>query len=316
MALRTIFFGNSRNVFSAKFYAALLETDCEIVGAVDIPTAVGASTNPHADSTRVNFMTDALQRGVTALAPERPNRPEVVQTIGALQPDLFLAVGYTKLLKADMLAVPRIVSANVHASLLPAYRGKHPVFWALRHGEKFSGLTLHAMDASLDTGDILYQKEVRTRSNDSVATLYERIIDKGLPLVDQLIRDAGLGALPRKPQNTDKGSYFSGTTEKDFHIQWSRPAEEIRRWIVTTPGQCFTQIAGKRIFFLDALAVPCPPHVTSGTLLAMGPSNCTIATGNGALEIGKFRDSKNRQTTAADLFRKEGLPIGEVIPPQ
>jgi methionyl-tRNA formyltransferase len=218
-------------------------------------------------------------------------------------------------LKADLLAVPRIVSANVHASLLPAYRGKHPVFWALRHGEDYSGLTLHAMDASLDTGDILYQMEVRTRSNDSVATLYERIIDQSLPLVEQLIRDAGLGALPRKPQDKDKGSYFSGTTEKDFHIQWSRPVEEIRRWIVTTPGRCFAQIGGKRIFFLDALEVPCPPHSTAGTLLAIRPSTCTVATGNGALEIGNIRDSKNRQTTAADFFREEGLCTGEVLPP-
>jgi len=315
MALRAVFFGNSRNVFSAKFYAALLETDCEIVGAVDIPTAAGASTNPSADTTRVNFMTDALHSGVTALAPERPNRSEVVQTIESLQPDIFLAVGYTKLLKADMLAVPRIVSANVHASLLPAYRGKHPVFWALRHGEEYSGLTIHAMDANLDTGDILYQTEVRTCSNDSVATLYERIIDQSLPLVERLIRDAGLDALPRKPQDKDKGSYFSGTTEKDFHIQWSRPVEEIRRWIVTTPGQCFAPIGGKRIFFLDALAVPCPPDVPGGTLLALRPSTCTVAAAGGALEIGKIRDSKNRQTTAADFFREESLCIGEVIRP-
>jgi methionyl-tRNA formyltransferase len=224
-------------------------------------------------------------------------------------------VGYTKLLKADMLSLPRIVSANLHASLLPAYRGKHPVFWALRHGEEHSGLTIHAMDASLDTGDILYQTKVRTRSDDSVATLYERIIDQSLPLVTRLVRDAELGALARTPQNKDQGSYFSGTTEKDFHIQWSRPVEEIRRWIVTTPGQCFAQIGEKRIFFLDALAVPCPPHVTGGTLLAIRARTCTVAAADGALVIGKIRDSKNRQTTAADFFREEGLGLGEVIPP-
>ncbi len=76
--------------------------------------------------------------------------------MAALCPDMFVAVGYTDLLRAPLLAVPRILAANFHASLLPAYRGRHPVFWALRHGERWAGLTVHVMDEGFDTGDVLY----------------------------------------------------------------------------------------------------------------------------------------------------------------
>ena len=201
---------------------------------------------------RSNYAEEAARRGVPVYEPSNPNLPEFVAAIGALKPDLFLAVGYMFRLKAEILAVPRIVSANVHASLLPAYRGRSPVFWALRHGEPYSGLSIHSMDEELDQGNLLYQVRVRTRKNDTVASLYDRIIAKGLKLVPKLIADAERGRLPRIPTPESAGSYFSAAKEADFRLDWSRGSEELRRWIVITPGQCFTDVRGQRVFLLDA----------------------------------------------------------------
>ena len=182
----------------------------------------------------------------------------------ALKPDLFLAVGYMFRLKAEILAVPRLVSANVHASLLPAYRGRSPVFWALRHGEPYSGLSIHSMDQELDRGNLLYQVRVRTRKNDTVASLYDRIIAKGLKLVPKLIADAERGRLPRIATPESAGSYFSAAKEADFRLDWSRGTEELRRWIVITPGQCFTDVRGQRVFFLDAKIAANPKKAVAG----------------------------------------------------
>lgn len=313
--MRVVFLGNSRNVFSERFYGALCETDCQIVAVVDVPLAAAGSTNPSSDTTVMDYMSEARKRGMVALAPDKPNRPNVVERIRSVRPDLLFAVGYTKLLKAELLTTPSVVAANVHASLLPAYRGKHPAFWALRHGEHNSGLTIHAMDAKLDTGNILYQVQVPTQPDDSVATLYERIILRGLPLVSQLISDAQQGTLPCLPQSEEGASYFSGTTEEDFRIDWSQPAEEIRRWIATTPGQCFADISGKRVFFWDAHCVPNHGVTQNGQVLEIGEVECTITTSAGAVQLSKIHVESHQPSPLAAFCRRHGIGVGHSLEP-
>jgi methionyl-tRNA formyltransferase len=135
---------------------------------------------------------------------------------------MILAVGYPKILKQPVLSIPRLVPVNFHASLLPAYRGKHPVFWCLRNDERWSGLTVHVMDPGIDTGDILYQVRVPTRKNDTVHTLYDRIMVKSVKLVPRLVQDAESGVLIRTPQQEAGKSYFSSIREEDYRLCWSQ----------------------------------------------------------------------------------------------
>jgi methionyl-tRNA formyltransferase len=243
--------------------------------------------------------------------PNNPNLPEFVAAIAALKPDLFLAVGYIFRLKTEILALPRIVSANVHASLLPAYRGRSPVFWALRHGEPYSGLSIHAMDQELDQGSLLYQVRVRTRKSDTVASLYDRIIARSLKLVPKLITDAERGQLPRISTSETAGSYFSAAKDADFYLDWSRSAEELRRWIAITPGQCFSNVRGQRVFFLDARTVATSRTTAPGTLLTIAATSCTVATADGALRIGMIRLQSGEPMPAPHFCRQSGLTIGD-----
>jgi len=231
----------------------------------------------------------------------------------AVAPDLFLAVGYMFRLKAEILTVPRIVSANVHASLLPAYRGRSPVFWALRHGERYSGLTVHAMDDRLDTGALLYQVRVRTRKDDSVASLYNRIIAKGVEVVPRLVADAAGDRLPRRPQPQEGGSYFSAAKETDFRIDWPRSAEELRRWIAATPGKCFAAAGQTRIYFLDARLAANPRGAAAGTVLRIGRFGCTIASGDGALRLDRIELPTARRMPMAQFCRESGLTVGDRV---
>jgi methionyl-tRNA formyltransferase len=294
MMLRVVFFG------------------CELVGAVDVPPSRRASTNP-AVTDFPGFAEDGHLQGISVFEPVSPNLPDFVEAMRDLAPDLFVAVGYTNLLKKQILSVPRILAANFHASLLPAYRGKHPVFWALRRGELRAGLTVHVIDAGLDTGDVLYQVRVRTRKRDSVASLYDRIMDRSVSLVGRLIEDAEGGKLRRTPQPGIGASYYSSVCEDDFRLDWSSDAEQLRRWIQTSPGQCFCDVAGRRVFPMDAEAVPGRADVPIGVLVRIGRSSCTVAAGKGALRVRRARVDQQGEQSMPQLCRELGLEQGDPL---
>ncbi len=254
MALQVVFFGNSASTFSARHFAALQAAPCALAAVVDVPPAKSGTTNPLPPDLP-NFVEAARQRGVPCFEPASASDPASVAALRRLEPDLFVSAGYALILKNELLGVPRLLAANFHASLLPDYRGKHPVFWTLRGGERWAGLTVHAMDPGIDTGDILYQVKVRTRRDDTVATLYERIMERSIELVSRLVADATRGDIPRRPQPQGSGAYFSSTTDADFCIDWTWPAEKIRHTINMTPGQCFAEVHGQRIHLAGAQAV-------------------------------------------------------------
>ena len=250
--LRVIFFGNSQSTFSNRFFTPLLDAPCDLVGVVDVPPAKRQSTNPWTATGVPSFVDAARARGTPAFEPPNPNTPDFEGTLAGLAPDLFLAAGYMFLLKPPLLSIPRLLAVNLHASLLPAYRGKHPVFWALRNGERQAGLSAHVMDPHFDTGDILYQVRVRTRKRDTVSSLYDRIIEKSISLVPRLISDVVQGTLPCIPQPEADASYFSSVSDEDFLLDWTRTAESLRRWIRTSPGECWRMVAGRRVYFLNS----------------------------------------------------------------
>ena len=215
--MRLIFFGSSQNVFSGRFYQALRESGlrdrrrggraARRNGRPPIPR--GTPPWPISPGTRVG-------RGLPVFDPPDPNAPEFVAALRGLRPDLFLAVGYMLRLGRRSWPFPESSPPTCTPRSCPAYRGRSPVFWAVRNGERYSGLTIHAMDERLDTGDLLYQVRVRTRRDDTVASLYDRVIAKGLSLVPRLIADARRGRLPRKAQPAEGGSYYSAAKEVRF----------------------------------------------------------------------------------------------------
>ena len=214
--MRVVFFGDGENIFSNRHFHALLETDARIEAVVDAPKANWRSTNT-ADSGEVeSFVVWAERCGVPVRKDENPNTPDTVQALAALDPELFIAVGYTKRIKDGLLSVPRLGAVNFHASLLPAYRGKHPLYWALENKEPLVGLSVHFMDPGLDTGNIVYQVEVAVRENDTVASLYARIMDLSTGLVVRLLEDAKEGRLHGTPQEDFpwEPSYYSSLPEE------------------------------------------------------------------------------------------------------
>ncbi len=312
MAVRVIFFGNSASTFSAQYFAALLDEPCELVGVVDVPAGRQNTTNPLAVGL-LNFVNEARKGSIPNYQPSDPNISTFAAKLAKLKPDLILAAGYAIILKEEILALPGLLSVNFHASLLPHYRGKHPVFWALRNGEKWSGLTVHVMDPGIDTGDIIYQVKIRTRRNDNVATMYKRIIDQSVDFVGQLIADAESDSIPRQPQPVNTGSYFSSTSEEDFQIDWAWSADKIKRFITTTPGKCFAIIGGQKVYFFNAQIEARITISSPGTLLSIRNTRAAVATGSGILSSSLIKIKYGETESFAGFCRRERLQSGDTL---
>lgn len=312
MAVRVVFFGNSISTFSARHFAALLDEPCQLVGMVDVPSAKQNTTNPLAAGL-LNFVDEARNRSIQVFEPANPNIPSFINAIRRLKPDLFIAIGYPLILHEKILAVPRLLAANFHASLLPDYRGKHPVFWTLRHGEKRAGLTVHEMDTGIDTGEIIYRVRIRTRQDDTVAALYDRIMDQSVDFVGQLITDAERDSIPLQPQTKVAGSYFSSTNEEDFELDWAWSAKKIKRFITITPGKCFAMISGQKVYFFNANKETGVTTSSPGTLLNIRNTRAVVAAGSGILSSSLIQIEGGEPESFAGYCRREGLQPGDSL---
>ncbi len=215
--INVVFFGDGGNVFSNRHFHALRKTDVHIQAVVDAPKKKWKSTNTAAETDLDSFIEWGKRQEVPVITAEDPNDDETLRFLSGLGSDLYIAVGYNRLLKSELLSLPSIGAVNFHASLLPAYRGKHPLYWALQNNEALAGLSVHFMDAGLDTGDIIYQIHVETRKNDTVPELYIRSMDKSVGLMSRLIDDARTGELKGAPQDQFPWtpSYYSSLPGED-----------------------------------------------------------------------------------------------------
>ena len=179
----------------------------------------------------------AKEKRIALFCPERVNAPEWIEKIAGYGPDAIFSFYYRSMLCREILDAATCGAFNLHGSLLPAYRGRVPVNWALVNGETRTGVTLHCMVEKPDAGDIVGQRAVDIHFNDTARTLYDKLCAAAGTLLAEvlpLIRD---GRAPRLPQDLSKGSYFSGRRPEDGRIDWSWPALRIYNLIraVTEP---------------------------------------------------------------------------------
>jgi methionyl-tRNA formyltransferase len=214
----------------------------------------------------------ARERRIEVVMPEDPNAAEFVARIRALRPDFLFSFYYRLMLKPALLAVPKRGAFNMHGSLLPRYRGRVPVNWAVLHGETQTGATLHEMVEKPDAGRIVDQEAVAILPDDLAVEVFgkvtgaaERVLRRSLPrLID--------GTAVLHPQELSRGSYFGGRRPEDGRIDWSAPAKRIHDLVRAVappyPG-AFTEIEGKRLRILrtrrcaEQSDVPASPYLNA-----------------------------------------------------
>lgn len=207
----------------------------------------------------------ATLHGIPVITPDDPNTPDIVAQIAALQPDFIFSFYYRQMLQPTLLAIPTQGAWNMHGSLLPQYRGRVPVNWAVLHGERQTGATLHRMLEKLDAGGILAQQAVPILPDDTAHEVFQKVTVAAEMALDNVLPRLLAGTAVEQPQNLAVGSYYGGRKPEDGRIHWQQPAAAIHNLIRAVappyPGAfCTTSLGELRI--LKSLLIPAQTSMT------------------------------------------------------
>jgi methionyl-tRNA formyltransferase len=233
----------------------------------------------------------ARTRGIPVYTPEKVNTPEWVEQIAALRPDLILSVYYRHMISPKILGLARLGAYNLHGSLLPKYRGRAPINWAVLHGEPRIGMTLHRMVKAPDAGAIVDQEGIEIGPRDTAEQAFRKVLPCARRVLARQIDALLAGTARETPQDESHATYFGARTPEDGRITWRQTSGEIFNLIraVTDPYPgAFTDIGVTRLMVW--WAEPDTPATRGragrpGEILSLTP--LVIATGDGALELTK-----------------------------
>lgn len=262
----------------------------------------------------------ARHHGLPAFAPPSPNHDVIQGLLKTLNPDVFLSVWYRRLLNLELLALPRIAALNLHGSLLPAYRGRAPVNWALVNGERLTGVTLHHMTAEADAGDIVAQEVIEILPGDTAYTLYQRMVNVGVDLLLKAYPAVIAGIAPRVPQDHARATSFPRRTPEDGRVEWSWSAERIANMIraVTHPFPgAFVGDGSHRLFLWAGRALHgVTTSATPGSLIEIRPSEgITVATSDGVLLFTRVQSAGVAEEAADVWALRRTLRLGDILAP-
>ena len=228
----------------------------------------------------------ASVKGIELHAPEDPNHPLWVERIRRMKPDFIFSFYYRNMLGKELLAIPKKGAINLHGSLLPKYRGRCPINWAVLNGEKETGVTLHYMTEKPDAGDILAQEKFSISSDDTALDVHQKAAEAAAVLLRKALPKLKKGTLKGIPQNNDKSTYYGGRKPADGVIDFAKSATEIRNLVraVTRPYPgAFAFLGEKKYLFWQVSEVKAAKKAAPGTILSTSP--LTVACGKGAIRV-------------------------------
>jgi methionyl-tRNA formyltransferase len=226
--VRLAYFGTS--AFAVPALQRLSAHVALVVTQPDRPTGRGLEARP------TEVKSAALQLGLPVETPERSRDKAFVERLRALDADAFVVASYGQILSKSLLAVPRQGCFNLHASLLPKYRGAAPIQYALLNGDRETGVTLMRMDAGMDTGDIVAATKTEVRPNETAGELHDRLALLAADLIEEWIGRLTIGDYPRTPQESSSATYAPKVTKADAELSFDRPAaKEHDRYRAFTP---------------------------------------------------------------------------------
>ncbi len=320
--MRVVFFGTPE--FALPSLQLLLQRQSlfEVVGLVcqpDRPQGRGQKVLP--PPTKVL----AQAHGIPVWQPVRLRRdPEVSAALEALAADVFVVVAYGQILPPAVLQMPRLGCVNVHASLLPAYRGAAPIQWAIANGETETGVTTMLMDEGLDTGAILLQAKLPIGPEQTGLELASQLAQLGAELLVETLVKLEKGEITPIPQDDSRATYAPLLKKQDFQLDWRRPAQALHNQIRAFSPDCFTGLQGKRIKIVRSAAPqlhppPDPlPQGSPGEVVGLAKGEGVyVATGEGSLLIRRAQLPGRKEQSAWDLVNGGQLRVGmrfEVLP--
>jgi len=256
----------------------------------------------------------ALQFGLPVVQPEKiKNNEQFRSQLSSLAPDAVIVVGYGRIIPQWMIDLPLLGNLNVHASLLPKYRGAAPIQWAIASGESVTGVTTMRIDAGLDTGDVLLQKEIPILADDTAETLAPRLADLGAALMIETLYGLQAGTLTGRSQDHSKATLAPVLKKEDGLIDFQRTAVEIwnrLRGFQPWPG-AYTRFRGKQLQIHAAKPLPSLSTSTPGELVAENDSFIVGCGNKSALEVTELQLEGKKRMSARDFLHGYRLTPGE-----
>lgn len=305
--MRIVFMGTP--AFAAPSLQALLDHGYDVAAAV---------TQPDRPSGRRMKLTPcpvkalALSRGVRVLQFERIRRQEGLDALRAAAPDLFVTAAFGQILSQTMLDIPPLGTVNVHASLLPKYRGPAPVHWCIIKGETETGVTTMLTDAGIDTGDILLQRSTPIAPAETAGALTDRLSVLGASLLIETLARIEAGTCPRTPQDEAQASRQPMLDKATGRIDWTRPAmaiENLVRGVNPWPGAWTRMPDGGTLKIWEARAVSAK-GVPGEILCADDKQGLSVACGEGALRVAVLQAPGTRRMQAEAFLRGHPMTPG------
>ena len=254
----------------------------------------------------------AVDHCLPVMQPVKVREKEQIEELRKFAADIFVVAAFGQILPKEILSMPKYGCVNIHASLLPKYRGAAPIQWAVINGEKVTGVTTMRMDQGVDTGDMILKEEVVLREDETGGSLFDRLAETGAKLCVRTLEAIEQGTAEYIPQNHEEATHTSMITKQFGNIDWTKPACELERLVrglSPWPGT-YTQLDGKTLkVWKSALAEPEETFEAAepGTVTAVTGNAIHVKTGQGILALKEVQlEGKKRMT--ADAFLR-GFPL-------
>ena len=258
----------------------------------------------------------ALAHGLTVYQPRKVREDSFLEELKKINPDVIVVVAFGQIIPRTILELPKFGCINVHASLLPKYRGAAPIQWAVIDGEEVSGVTIMRMDAGLDTGDMLSKVEVPLAEDETGGSLFDKLSDAGArQLVQTLDRLEDGTVQPEKQPEESPTGYARMITKADGLIDWTKDAKSIERLIrgLNPWPSAFTRLEGKNLKIWKAAVQEQDSGLAPGTVISAGREGLSVQTGQGRLNILELQLEGKKRMEADAFLRGCTLETGAVL---
>jgi methionyl-tRNA formyltransferase len=311
---RIAFFGTG--TLAIPSFLAMLDGPYAVVGLVTQPDRTGRGHHQHVNPLKVA----AVERNVPVLQPESIKSPEALAALHALRADLFVVAAYGQLLSPAVLEMPRLGTINIHASLLPKYRGATPIHAAILNGDAETGVTIIQIEPKMDAGPMLGVVRTAIRADETTGQLEERLAELAVPLVFRVIDEIVAGAVVAVHQNPEQVTRVRKLSKADGHIDWNHSAVQVERHVrgmQPWPGP-FSELhqSGRPALRVKILSVRVvsqdeTPSSRPGDVLFVDAGEVTVRCGDGAVQILVLQPDGKRAMSAAEFLRGHHVSVGD-----
>jgi len=281
---------------------------------VEIPLVVTTKDDPNETQWFASAAALAEEYGLPVITPGEVNTPELERTVAEMRPDFVFSFYFRSMIGAPLLNAGRLGALNIHGSMLPRYRGRAPVNWAILHGEKETGATLHYMNARADAGDIVDQLAVPILENDEAREVFGKVCFAAEIILARSLPGLIAGTAPRLPQRLEDGKYFGRRRPEDGKIDWTRSARDIHNLVRAVappfPG-AFGQVDGERWMIHRTRVEPRTIEPSERARLFGADGHCYVACCDGSvLRIVAAADDSGPVDLAVAARQLQRHPVG------